>query len=58
MKECPWAEHLTSLPNRGVGALSSVPHLTLPMSCLHALKAIIGQTIMYNGTTTDFEVKS
>ena len=23
-KECPWAEHLTSLPKRGVGALSSV----------------------------------
>ena len=23
-KECPWMEHFTSLPNRGVGALSSV----------------------------------
>ena len=25
-KERPWAKHLTSLPKRGVGALSSVPH--------------------------------
>ena len=27
-KECPWAEHFTSLPKRGVSALLSVPHLT------------------------------
>ena len=27
-KECPWAEHLTSLPKRGLGALLSVSTFT------------------------------
>ena len=42
-KECPWAEHLTSLPRKGVGALSSVStfnHEGVPMSCLQQLKAL------------------
>ena len=37
VKELSWAEHLTSLPKRGVGALLSVSafnHERAPMSCL------------------------
>ena len=36
-KRAPWAEHLTSLPKRGVGALSTVSafnHERVPTSCL------------------------
>ena len=43
MKKGPWAEHLASLPKRGVGALSTVSafnHERAPMSCLQRLKAL------------------
>ena len=61
MKERPWAEHLTSLPKRGMGALSM--HLTMKEHPCHAYsdlmssKQIIGQTIMYNGASSRFKVK-
>ena len=41
-KRCPWAEHLTKLQKRGVGALSSVSafnHKRALMSCLQRLDA-------------------
>ena len=41
-KKGPWAEHLTSLPKRGVGDLSTVStfnHKRAPTSCLQRLKA-------------------
>ena len=43
MKECPWAEHRTYLPKRGVGALLSVSafnHKRAPMSCLQLFNAL------------------
>ena len=49
-RECPWAEHLTSLPKRGVGALLSVSAFTTKECPCHAympLKQIIGPTITY-----------
>ena len=64
VKECSWVEHLTSLAKRGVGALSSVLHLTTKDSPCHVysnlmpLKQIIEQTIMYNGAISTFEVMS
>ena len=42
-KKGPWADHLTSLPKRGVGALSGVSafnHERAPMSCLQRLDAL------------------
>ena len=42
-KKGPLAEHLTSLPKRGVGALSTVPafnHERAPTSCLQQLEAL------------------
>ena len=42
-KKGPWAEHLTSLPKRGVGTLSTVSafnHERAPMSCLQRLEAL------------------
>ena len=63
-KERPWTEHLTSLPKRGVGALSSVStfkHKRVPMSCLQhprPTKQIIGRTLAYHGITSFFEVES
>ena len=52
-KKYPWAEHLISLPKRGVGALSSVStfnHKRASMSCLiqgsMPLKRIIGSSMM------------
>ena len=54
--EHPSADHLTNLPNKGVGALLSVSafnHKRAPM-----LKHIIGQIIKYSGIITDFEVES
>ena len=42
-KERPWVEHLTSLPERGVGALSNVStfiHERALMSCLQRLDAL------------------
>ena len=63
-KESPWAEHLTSLPKRGVGAFLKVqPLITKEHPChvysdlMHS-KQIIGQTVTYNGTTSGFEVES
>ena len=64
VERVPWAEHLTSLPKRGVGALSSVSHLTTKECPCHVysnlmpLKQTIGQTVMYNGTISSFEVES
>ena len=42
-KECPLVEHLTSLPKRVVGDLSSgstFKHERVPMSCLQRLNAL------------------
>ena len=42
-KKGPLAEHLTSLPKRGVGALLTVSafnHKRVPTSCLQRLKAL------------------
>ena len=42
-KKGPWAEHLTSLPKRGVGALLTVStfnHERVPTSCLQWLEAL------------------
>ena len=42
-KKGPWVEHLTSLPKRGVGALSTVSafnHEIAPTSRLHRLEAL------------------
>ena len=42
-KKGPWAEHLTSLPKRGVGALSTVSafnHERAPTSCLQRLETL------------------
>ena len=42
-KKGPWAEHLTSLPKRGVGTLSTVSalnHERVPTSCLQRLEAL------------------
>ena len=63
-KERPWAEHLTSSSKRGMGALLSVAacdHERVPTSCLQLLDAqnqLLGQTITYTGTTSNFEVKA
>ena len=60
-KKGPWAEHLTSLPKRGVGALSTVSafnHERVPTSCLQLLKALEANKITYNGITSSFEVES
>ena len=63
-KKGPWAEHLTSLPKRGVGDLSTVPHLTTKERPHHVYsdskpsKQIIAHKITYNGITSGFEVKS
>ena len=63
-KKSLWAEHFTSLPKRGVGALSTVSafnHKRVPTSCLQwfeALEAKIGHKIMYNGITSGFKVES
>ena len=42
-KECPWAKHLTSLPKKGVGTLSTVSDFNnkkAPTSCLQQIKAL------------------
>ena len=42
-KESPWAEHLTSLPKRGVGALSIVSafnHERVPMSVTRCPRSV------------------
>ena len=56
-KKGTWAEHLISLPKRGVGALSTVPHLTKKERPRHVYndskpsKQIIAHKITYNGIT-------
>ena len=43
VKECPWAEHLTSLSKRGMGALliiSAFNHKRVPMSCSQLLDTL------------------
>ena len=63
-KKGPWAEHLTSQPKKGVGALSTVSafnHERASTSCLQRLepsKQIIAHKITYNGITSGFEVES
>ena len=64
-KKGPWVEHLTSLPKRGVGALSNVSHLTTKECPCHVYsnskplnKQIIGHKITYNRITSSFEVES
>ena len=63
-KERPWVGHLTSLPERGIGTLSSILHLTRKeCSCQVHCNSMpsrhrIGQRVMYNGTITGFEVES
>ena len=50
MKECPWAEHLTSLPKQGAGTLTS-NHERMSMSHLQqfdAFKANNWTKIMYS----------
>ena len=51
VKECPWAEHLTSLPRKGVGAFLSVSAFSNSLQ-------ITQQAITYNGTTSNFEIES
>ena len=52
------------LKSAKVGAPSNVSYLTMKERPCHVYsdsmpsKQIIGQTVTYNGTTTDFEVKS
>ena len=54
-KEHPWAEHLTSLPKRCVGALSCLsttmkePPCMLTATHCPRIRWSIGRTIMYNG---------
>ena len=63
-KKGTWAEHLISLPKRGVGALSTVPHLTKKERPHHVYnnskpsKQIIAHKITYNGITSGFKVES
>ena len=63
-KKGPWAEHLTSLPKRGVGALSTVSAFNYERaatSCYNdskPSKQIIGHKITYNKITSGFEVES
>ena len=52
-----WAEHLPSLPNRGVGALLIITTKERPCHDSDPLEAN-NYWIMYNGTTTNFEVES
>ena len=51
VKKGPWAEHLTSLPKRGVGTLSTVSafnHERVPTSCLQWLEALEANNWMQN----------
>ena len=54
VKECPWAEHLTSLQKRGVGIFLMFPHLTMKECPCHVYndsmppKQIIRQIITCN----------
>ena len=62
-KKGPWAEHLTSLPKMGVGALLTVSTLTTNERPRHVYnhsepsKQIIWHKIMYNGITSSFKVE-
>ena len=57
-KKGPWAEHLTSLPKRWVGALSTVSAFNHKRASCHvysdlkSLKQIIGHKITYNVITS------
>ena len=57
-KEHPWAEHLTSQPKRGVGALTTKERPHHVYSDSMPLKQVIGQAITDKGTTSSFEVES
>ena len=60
-KECPQAEHLTSLPKRGVGNLLSVSTFNHKECPCHVYsgwmpsKQLIGLTVTYNRPTSVFE---
>ena len=59
MKEHPWADHLTSLPKKGVGALWVFLHLTIKERPRHVYRDSMPSKqiiVMYNGTTSGFEV--
>ena len=54
LRKCPWAEHFTSWPKRGVSTLSSASTFNrdrASMSGLHALEA----KIVFSGATSGFE---
>ena len=58
-KEHPLADHLTSLPKRGVGVLWVFLHLTIkerPCQDYRDLMPSKQINVMYNGTTSGFEV--
>ena len=59
MKERPWAEYLTSLPKKGGGhsieCFRLEPRKSACVMFYMPPKQIIGQTIMYNGTTSVFQ---
>ena len=59
-KKGPWAEHLTSLPNRGVGVLLTVLHLITKEHPRHVYSDLkhLKQIITYNVITSGFEVES
>ena len=63
-KERPWVEHLTGLPKSGWVLFWVLLHLTTKGRPCHVYsdsipsKHIIGQIIMYDGTTSGFEVES
>ena len=63
VKECPWAEHLTSLPKRRVG-FQVLSHLTTKECPCHVYRnflvsiEIIRQTLTYNRATSGINVKS
>ena len=59
-KKGPWAEHPTSLPKRGVGALSTVTTKERPRHVYNdskPSKQIIAHKITYNGITSGLEVE-
>ena len=60
-KECPWVEYLTSLPERGVGALSNVStfiHKRALTSCLQRLDALEANNWTNSLEPPAFKVKS
>ena len=58
-KEHPLADHLTSLPKRGVGVIWVFLHLTIKECPCHDYRDLMPSkqiNVMYNGTTSGFEV--